>query len=111
MNQNMNKGVAQFLRLLRELQKIDPEFPLQYAVCLAEISQNEGLSLTELSTRTGMPLSTASRVVGALARNRQKGTPYGLVKVTVSVKERRRKELCLTSRGKAVINGITELMG
>ena len=110
MSQAQNKGIGEFLKLLRELQKIDPEFPLQYAVCLAEISQAEGLSLTDLSERTNMALSTVSRIVGALSRNRQKGTPYGLVKVVVALKERRRKELHLTPKGKAIITGIAELM-
>lgn len=99
-----------FLRLLRELQKIDAEFPLQYAVCLAEISQEEGLSLTELSVRTGMALSTVSRIVGALSKNRQKGTPYNLIRIKISAAERRRKELYLTPRGRAVIDGIAEIL-
>lgn len=99
-----------FLRLLRELQKIDPEFPLQYAVCLAEISLNEGFSLTSLSERTGMPLSTVSRIVGALSKQRQKRTAYGLVRAQVSAQERRKKELYLTPRGRAVINSIGDIL-
>lgn len=106
----MNKEIKNFLQLLRELQKIDSEFPLQYAVCLAEIALDEGLSLSTLSDRTGMALSTVSRIVGALSKNRQKGAPYGLVRVKISPAERRRKELSLTPRGKAVINGIAGAM-
>ncbi len=99
-----------FLRRLRELQKIDAEFPLQYAVCLTEISQEEGLSLTDLSVRTGMALSTVSRIVGALAKNRQKGTAYNLIRIKISSTERRRKELYLTPRGRAVIDSILEII-
>lgn len=99
-----------FLRLLRELQKIDAEFPLQYAVCLTEISLQEGLSLTDLSVRTGMAISTVSRIVGALSKKRQKGAPYNLVKIKVSTTERRRKELYLTPRGRAVIDSIADLL-
>lgn len=99
-----------FLRLLRELQKMDAEFPLQYAICLAEISLDEGLSLTDLSARTGLSLSTLSRIVGALSKKRQKGMPFNLVKVKVSAQERRRKELYLTPRGHAVIRGIAEIL-
>lgn len=99
-----------FLNLLRELQKIDAEFPLQYAVCLAEISLEEGLSLTDLSTRTGMALSTVSRIIGALSKHRQKGAPYNLIRVKISAAERRRKELYLTPRGRAVIGGINDLL-
>lgn len=107
--QKQKPAVEGFLLLLRELQKIDPEFPLQYAVCLCEIAMDEGLSLTRLAQKTGMALSTVSRIVGALSRDRQKGPPYGLVRVVVSAAERRRRELYLTARGKAVIESIAAL--
>lgn len=99
-----------FLAVLRELQKIDPEFPLQYAVCLAEIAMDEGLSLTALSERTGMALSTISRIVGALSKYRQSGAPYGLVRVQISARERRKKEIFLTPKGNAIVKGIAEVM-
>ena len=103
-------NIRTFLHLLRELQKIDAEFPLQYAVCLAEISLEECLSLTELSTRTGMALSTVSRIIGALSKHRQKGMPYNLIRVKISAAERRRKELYLTPRGHAIIGSINDLL-
>ncbi len=106
----MYKGLEKFLKILRELQKIDPEFPLQYAVCLAHISMNEGLSLTTLSQKTGLALSTVSRIVGALSRQRQKGTAYDLIKVHISPQERRRKELYLSVRGKAVMSSIDSML-
>jgi len=105
-----DKKVTTFIQLLRELQKIDREFPLQYAVCLAEISLNEGLSLTQLSEKTGMALSTVSRIIGALSKHRQKGTPFGMITVKISTQERRRKELYLTPKGKAIINSIAEIL-
>ena len=106
----MRRQVVEFLVLLRELQKIDPEFPLQYAICLAEISIHEGISLTALSARTGMPLSTISRIVGALSKHRQKGAPYGLIRAAISPLERRKKELYLTARGKAVMDSIVDIL-
>jgi DNA-binding MarR family transcriptional regulator len=106
----MKKETVKLLSLLRALQKIDPEFPLQYAICLAEISADEGLSLTQLSEKTGMALSTVSRIVGALSTHRQKGAPYGLVKVVIARTERRRKELYLTARGKSLIDGLAEIL-
>lgn len=103
----MKYPVKNVLSLLRELQKIDPEFPLQYAICLCEIAREEGLSLTTLARRADMPLSTVSRIVGALAQNRQRGTPYGLVRVALSAAERRKKELYLTAQGHALIGNLT----
>lgn len=103
-------GIESFLKLLRELQKIDSEFPLQYAICLAEISMDEGLSLTDLSERTEMPLSTVSRIIGALSKFRQRGEPYGLVDARISMRERRRKELYLTTKGQNVVNAINRII-
>jgi len=104
------KETSLFLALLRELQKINTEFPLQYAICLVEIASDEGLSLTTLSQRTGMPLSTTSRIVGALSIKRQKGEPYGLVDVKIVAAEKRKKALFLTLKGKILIQNINDLL-
>ena len=104
------KEIKRFTRLLQELQKIDAEFPLQYAVCLAEIALDEGLSVSELAHKTNLALSTVSRIVGALSTARQKGTPYGLVKVAISARERRRKEITLTPKGQATIDSVSDIM-
>ncbi len=106
----MKKRVEDFLVLLRELQKIDPEFPLQYAVCLSEIALDEGLSLTALSEKTSMPLSTVSRIVAALSEQRKKGKAYGLIRVTISATERRRKEIHLNDKGREAIKSITDVL-
>lgn len=102
--------IARFLLLMRKLQEIDPEFPLQYSICLAEIAMNEGLSLTQLADKTGLSLSTISRIVGALSDYRQNNQPYGLVKLVVSPEERRRKELYLTDKGIKLLKGISAEM-
>lgn len=94
------------LALLYRLQKIDTEFPIGYAICLTEIAQNEGCSLTDLSTRTGLALSTVSRIVGALSDFRQKGAPYQFIEMRVSENERRKKELYLTDKGRQTLDDI-----
>jgi len=99
-----------FLELLRLLQKTDGEFPLQYALCLAEISFEEGMSLTTLAEKAGLSLSTISRIVGSLSDYRQNGHPYGLVEIRVSAEERRRKELYLTPKGRALLQKISKIL-
>ena len=94
------------MSLLRQLERVDPEFPLNYSICLVEIARAEGLSLTKLSERTGLALSTVSRIVGALSQYRQNGQSYGLIELKVSPKERRRKELYLTPKGWVVMRGV-----
>lgn len=97
---------ALLLDILHRIQKIDPEFPIQYAICLLVISQNEGCSITNLAEKSGLALSTVSRIVGALSDYRQLGQPYEFVQVKVSATERRRKELYLTALGKASLKEI-----
>lgn len=99
-----------FLALLHQLQKIDSEFPIQYAICLSEISLNEGCSLTTLAEKTGLSLSTISRIVGALSDFRQNGEPYGLIELKISPEERRRKEIYLTAKGRQTLQKITKII-
>ena len=107
----MEGHIRKFLLLQRTLQEIDPEFPLRYSVCLAEIALNEGLSLSGLAERADLGLPTVSRIVGALSRRRQKGAPpYGLIHVAVSTTEHRRKELYLTARGRAVMLSLAKII-
>ena len=96
--------------LLQVWQRIDGEFPLQYMLCLIEIAADEGLSLSDLATRTHMPLSTVSRIVGALSDHRKNGKSYGLIRVDISATERRRKELSLTPKGRSTIIDISKIL-
>lgn len=96
-------ALGTFLAIQRTLQSVDSEFPLQYAICLAEMALTPGISLTGLAERCNMPLSTVSRIVGALSHKRQKGQPYELVRVEISPEERRRKQLYLTETGQALV--------
>lgn len=107
----MPDEIEHFAHLLRVLQKIDNEFPLQYAICLCEVSMNEGISLTQLAEKTGMPLSTVSRIIGALSKYRQNGQAFNLIEVTISPSERRKKQLRLTVKGRGVINEIKTAIG
>ena len=94
------------LDVFRHIKKIDSEFPIQYAICLIEISENEGCSVTNLAELCGIPLSTVSRIIGALSDYRQLGEPYHLIEVKVSPNERRKKELYLTQKGRTTLKEI-----
>ncbi len=106
----MQVSLTVFIALQKEMQKIDAEFPLQYSICLAEIALCPGISLTALADKTSMPLSTVSRIVGALSKHRQRGKPYELVAVTISPEERRRKHIILTKRGEKLIASIEAII-
>lgn len=95
--------MQRLLEVLEVFRGVDPEFPLQYTICLIEIARAPGLSLTSLAEKTGLSLSTISRIVGALSDYRPNGAPYGLVKMEVAKEERRRRELHLTEAGAALL--------
>ncbi len=101
--------MAYMLDTLREFQKIDNEFPLQYAVCLIEISMNEGLSLTELAQKTNLPLSTVSRIITALSRYSRKGSTHHFIEARVCPDERRKKQLYLTTGGRKTIQRLSAI--
>lgn len=103
---NKNERTETIIKILKGFQAIDPEFPLQYAICFLEISRHEGLSLTELSHKTGLSLSTLSRIAGALSDKRQKGVPYGLIKAVIPPEEKRKRTLYLTDKGYSTLRNI-----
>jgi DNA-binding MarR family transcriptional regulator len=77
---------------------------------MIEIAREEGISLTTLAERTNLSLSTISRIVGALSNYRQNGQPFGLVEIKISETERRRKELAMTPKGRAILNKALKLL-
>ncbi len=106
----MRQEIGNFLTLIKILQNIDPEFPLQSARCLAVIYLYEGLSVTELSQRTNLSLSTVSRIVGALSNYRQSGQAYELINLTPSTTSRRTKVITLTNSGRDAIKNIVDAL-
>ena len=106
----MTTEIQCFLALLKELQKIDAEFPLQYMICFAEIAQDEGINITALANKTGMPLSTVSRIITALSSTTRKKNTYNLVRIVILPQERRKKLLYLTPRGKKLVFNLQNLL-
>ncbi len=91
--------IESFIETMEILRSLNSEFPIQHALSLGIISLNPGLSLTELASKMNLPLSTISRIVGALSEHRANGRPYNLIEIKVSKEERRKKELYLTQKG------------
>jgi DNA-binding MarR family transcriptional regulator len=98
-----NKKLKKLQNILQELIAIDPEFPIQWVTVFAEIAGEEGISLKDVSDRTGISMSVMSRTIGALSNARRMGKPYGLVVVKHAKDDRRRKELFLSTRGKKLV--------
>ena len=99
----MSKKIKKLQVLLEALIEIDPEFPIQWVTVFAEIAAEEGISLKDISDRTGISMSVMSRTIGALSNARRMGKPYGLIMVRSAKDDRRRKELFLSVRGKKLL--------
>lgn len=97
-----DKRLSALIKIFQELKGIDPEFPLQYALCLGAIGYQPGLNLTRLAIETDIPLSTVSRIISSLSSPH--GRCGGLVRVTFSSAETRKKELHLTAQGEILLH-------
>lgn len=97
-----DKRLSALIKIFQELKGIDPEFPLQYALCLGAIGYQPGLSLTRLALETDIPLSTVSRIISSLSSPH--GRCGGLVRVAFSSTEMRKKELHLTAQGDVLLH-------
>lgn len=104
----MEREIKHVLRILYKLQEIDTEFPIQYAICLSEVSLNEGLSLTDLSEKTGMPLSTVSRMAAVLSNRKKNKKAYEFLKIRISPHERRKKQIYLTAKGREIVETLAK---
>jgi DNA-binding MarR family transcriptional regulator len=96
------------IKILSGIQRIDPDMPIQQALCLLFIAKaKEGMSLTELSKKVGIGLTTASRYVSALGQvNRHKEEGYNLIESKEDPMERRKKIIRLTIKGEITLRNI-----
>ena len=106
----MMKKLKKLQAALEALGQVDSEFPLQWALVFIEIANEEGLSLKDVSDRTGISMSVMSRTIGALSNARRMGRPYGLILVKTAKDDRRRKELYLSAKGKKLIERLNDAL-
>lgn len=103
--------VATAIRLLEAFRRLDPDLPIQYALSFLTIAQNEGLSMRELSERLEIAQSSASRNVAALSRWHSFGKPgHDLVEAAEDPRERRRKVITLTPKGRQLIEDLKAIV-
>ena len=105
-----SKKLKKLQSILQELIAIDPEFPIQWVTVFAEIAMEEGISLKDISDRTGISMSVMSRTIGALSNARRMGKPYGLIAVRHAKDDRRRKELFLSAKGKKLVEKLDKTL-
>lgn len=99
------------VRVLEALRILDPDLPIQYALSFLTIAQNEGLSIRDLSERLGIAQSSASRNVAALSKWHSFGKEgHDLVQAEEDPRERRRKIITLTEKGRELAAQLAALI-
>lgn len=105
-------AVATVVRVLEAFRSLDPDLPIQYALSFLTIAQNEGISIGELAERLGIAQSSASRNVAALSRWHSFGKAgLDLVESQEDPRERRRKIVSLTDKGRAFLEEMRTIVG
>ncbi|MGQ9364879.1 MarR family transcriptional regulator [Azospirillum sp. ST 5-10] len=105
-------AVTTIVRVLEAFRTLDPDLPIQYALSFLTIAQNEGISVGELAERLGIAQSSASRNVAALSRWHSFGKAgLDLVQSQEDPRERRRKIVSLTDKGRAFLDGMRAIVG
>jgi len=103
--------VATVVHVLEAFRTLDPDLPIQYALSFMTIAQNEGISIGELAERLGIAQSSASRNVAALSRWHSFGKAgLDLVQAQEDPRERRRKIVTLTEKGRAFLDELRAIV-
>ena len=104
--------VATVVHVLEAFRTLDPDLPIQYALSFMTIARNEGISIGELAERLGIAQSSASRNVAALSRWHSFGKAgLDLVQAQEDPRERRRKIVTLTDKGRAFLDELRAIVG
>lgn len=93
---------------IRTITQVDPDMNLQQLHCLLVIAtEPEGTSLTNIASKVGISMATASRYISALGKiDRHRREGLKLVEAFEDPMERRKKIIRLTNKGRAFINKV-----
>ncbi|CAB4139643.1 MarR Transcriptional regulators [uncultured Caudovirales phage] len=106
------KALPTLIAALEELRALDEVMPIQQAHALLVIAKRPGLTMQELSDETGLAQSSCSRNVAALSEWHRYGKPgLDLVASEDDPRERRRKVMWLTPKGRTVVGKLMAHLG
>jgi DNA-binding MarR family transcriptional regulator len=104
--------IAIVARVFEAFRRLDPDMPIQYALSFLTIARHEGLSMGELANRLSIAQSSASRNIAALSKWHSFGREgHDLVEAHEDPRERRRKIVSLTPRGRHLLEVLRQIVG
>jgi DNA-binding MarR family transcriptional regulator len=104
-------GIATVIRILGAFRQLDPDMPIQYALSFLTIAEHEGLSMGDLAQRLGIAQSSASRNIAALSKWHSFGKEgHDLVAAEEDPRERRRKIVRLTPKGRRLVAALETIL-
>ncbi|HET8727699.1 MAG TPA: MarR family transcriptional regulator [Alphaproteobacteria bacterium] len=103
--------IDRLIEVLEEFRRLDPDMPIQYALSFLTLARHEGLSIRELAERLDIAQSSASRNVAALGEWHSFRKPgHDLVQAKEDPRERRRKIVTVTERGRDLLARLDALL-
>lgn len=102
------KVLGQLIRCMETLRDLDSNMPVTQCLTLLVIAWDEGISFKELAQKAEIGMASASRYVSAFSKaTGPNGPGMGLVVATEDPMERRKKNVVLTAKGRALLNKLT----
>ena len=98
---NAMQALGRLVGTIAVAREIDAQLPAQLLHSLLEVALQPGLTMQELSERTGLSQSSCSRNMAALGKWHRLGVPgHNLVETVDDPTDRRRKVMLLNARGR-----------
>lgn len=91
-------------RVISMFRNLSPDMPIQQADVLLQVALYPGLTMADITKRTGLSQSSVSRNVAAMSKFHRLGKPgLDLVEAVIDPREPRRRLIFLTVHGKSFI--------
>lgn len=106
-------NLEKLLKMVSKFRDLDPDlsFPEAHVLLLVALAGDDGISLTDISEKSELGLSTVSRHAAALGKiNRKHEQGLQLIQTHEDPMERRRRLATLTGKGKAFMNQLMKEM-
>lgn len=105
------EAIRKLRQVINIVRLVDDAMPIQTLSVLLDIARHPKTSVNEISTRTGLAQSSASRNVAALSdRHWLKRPGLGMVELVLNPEDIRRKDINLTAKGERFIQQIVSQM-